>query len=186
MFEIPKFKHSAPKFELMVLKDPYAITINPIDEFDVKQPLSAWIAKQHRLLSDLLFDCNLTLYLEASPVGRLHFHGTIKIDNFLGYLRTLNCLQKYGTFCIKPIREAMEGSEYESWDAYCKKQSDIWEPYLRGTIYTLPVQFKPAKRLNTILPTESKVVKTKQKKGLSASINMYMETVEEHSEASLK
>lgn len=160
-----KLPHSAPKVEDLVLGELYAISLNPIEEWKAGQLPIAWVKKQYTLLKELVRGCELQLYPESSPTGRLHFHGYILIKDTLEYLMTLKGLSCYGTYCIKPITDGGlvqggdteashlgvdEGDVPQTWQQYCTKQAFIFEPLFKNSIMSYPMTLTEPIRLNTV------------------------------------
>jgi len=107
----------------------YAISINPDDshqymtEKEYTKRLKLFVDNQKIILNRILQPLKYELYLEVSPVGRLHWHGYIKYNNIETlkrfYLTQVIKLKHISTFEI----DTMNGK----WDAYVVKQYKIWD-----------------------------------------------------------
>jgi len=100
---IKKDLHSAPDVETLQTEIPYAISINPIEEWNPSQLPMTWVIKSSSQIVECMRGVEMTLYPESSPTGRLHYHGLIIIKDIIEYLSFLNVYKKYGSFCIKDI-----------------------------------------------------------------------------------
>lgn len=139
-----KAKHSVPKMEDIVLKKEYAITYNPqCQHDDRKKILPDRLNRCIQELNSLLRECDswviLRLYPELSPLGRVHFHGTLIFKDIVNsYMYVIRKLTQNGTLCIKPIQEALPESKYKNWHDYCTKQKSLFEDYM----YKVEMPFK--------------------------------------------
>lgn len=140
-----KQAYTAPKVESLKIGEPMAISINPKDEWQAGQLPIAWIRKQYDQLKQLVRGCELSLYPESSPTGRLHFHGYIIVTEILPYLMTLHGLALYGTYCIKHLKNKVsEDAEDENkWEDYCKKQSHVFECLFKSNVLSYPMEITP-------------------------------------------
>lgn len=120
----PKAKpqNVVPEMESMLPRKEYAFTMNPTDQyqhFRAQDRIKEFYTDVRRLLQ-LVYNIKYVLYIELSPKGRLHLHGTIEfkdedtIYNF--YLKHLRYLMNQATLVIKPI------TDYDNWKIYCDKQ----------------------------------------------------------------
>lgn len=78
--------------------------------------------------------CEVSIVPEASPQGKLHYHGTIKIKDILNfYLLDLPHIKHYGSLEIDEINDSVK------WDTYCSKQEKIMKIFCdkHGTPYRL-------------------------------------------------
>lgn len=144
----PRFAHTAIKIEDIVLDKEYALSINP-----EKQPnkntivdISIWYREIYDILLTFKDGLNITLYLEASPIGRYHFHGIIIIKDILTYLSFLNTTKKLWTYEIDTINDPI------IFKTYMTKQKKIFENLLLNNIIGYPMQINSSKtfiQLNT-------------------------------------
>lgn len=157
----PKLAHFAPKVETLETGVPYAISINPADEWKAGQLPISWINRQYGVLREMTRGLKLILYPESSPTGRLHFHGTIEVYDVFNYLMFLKGLALYGTYCIKGIVPDKpdatttgalleEGTETEEvattshkWLEYCTKQSYLFIPLFDSSVLAYPLVITP-------------------------------------------
>jgi len=102
-------------------------TFNPSDsiEWQNKGPtsnhLKDWIEKYHKVFdkcSSAVIECRP----ELSKLGRMHWHGSIKIVSQMFYLKDIHLLKLNGTFEIDTISDPM------IWDLYCRKQQETMGP----------------------------------------------------------
>ena len=102
---ISKFKnsHTAPKIEDIELNQEMAFTFNPVSEADPERPTMQFISVIYKKLFDLAKagGFNWLLYPEASPIGRIHFHGYMRITDIQKWIRAVVVLKDIGTFAIK-------------------------------------------------------------------------------------
>lgn len=126
----------------------FAITLNPKAELG-RHKFETFFGMQLALLKNLMRNCEFELYPESSPSGRIHFHGYVRITNIVEYIRDLPDLLDKFTVCIKFVEDCEEiGSDddvknrkYQTWQAYCEKQKNIFEK-LCG-IYQYPLRVIP-------------------------------------------
>lgn len=116
---------------------PYCFNLNPkvqCSDYDDGYLLSSvrnWydtIAKQLSTISH----CDLELCLEISRTGRLHFHGTLTIRNYIGkfYSRDIPKFQGIGSFKLCEWKDC-DNSSYRDWQSYCDKQKIIIEEFCK-------------------------------------------------------
>lgn len=104
----------------------YAFTISPQKDFglvgiDYYTKAMGYMAMKINKLSN----CDIFIYPELSKLGRLHFHGWIKIIHVLYfYLTDIKVLCDIGSFEIDTI------SEPDKWLTYVTKQNKIYEDKL--------------------------------------------------------
>lgn len=150
-----KDRFVAPRVEDIKLNQLYAISINPQEEWQANQQITAWVRKVYVSLRSIVRGCELELFVESSPTGRLHLHGTVLIIDVILYLRFLKELMTMATFAIKPIRDTYsEGDEedFVTWDKYCIKQGHIFGPLFDGpTLLSYPIKLVPV--IETPTPT---------------------------------
>lgn len=115
--------------EEMVACTWYTITLNPKNQFFDET------ATRHtpRLAEciDYLYEClaylknvRIELYPEISSLGRVHYHGILKVyDIFEFYLKDIPMLKDICSFEIDKI------DSMETWIKYCTKQKSIMEKH---------------------------------------------------------
>lgn len=133
-----KYNNNKPKNMIPNMEDAdpdiwYAITLNPAKQYDVRR-----LNQQYRRLNKIYkVDAkiySLRLYPELSQIGRLHFHGYIKISKvFQFYYTVIRKLLEDYTIVIKEITD-------ENWDVYCRKQQKLFITDL-GYEYSFPLVF---------------------------------------------
>lgn len=148
---IYKFKnsHTAPKMEDIELNQEMAFTFNPVSEADPERPTLQFISVIYKKLFDLAKagGFNWLLYPEASQIGRIHFHGYIRITDIHKWIRAVVVLKDIGTFAIKKTfdlptedeENEVKESGKEKWDKYCKKQKAIFYPLFERNILSYPL-----------------------------------------------
>lgn len=114
-------KNLVPKLETILPGTVYAFTLSPEVQYfeDVER-----VYKMNNLMKNRLRSPNISykLYLEISPLGRIHYHGWLWIENPYEFMRDdINKLISSATVCIKPIDDPMK------WEDYCTKQSHIFD-----------------------------------------------------------
>lgn len=133
------------KLENICIGTTYSFTINPKEQplhvcSFKKTPLSdltMWYREVYERYLKYKDDIELILYLEASPTGRLHFHGTITIKKYLRYLEFLKEITIGNNYEIDtiacdlahdldPPEGLMEQCGHQKWAEYCLKQKHIW------------------------------------------------------------
>lgn len=127
-----KAQYTAPKAEDIVLNKNYAFTINPEHQCDtlsisvteINLYIQNRISAHYRYVKKQLFNLKgsaYKLYLEISPLGRIHWHGYIQIGSIKTWLeRDILILKQIGSFCIKEI------TDEKVWLEYCTKQQKLW------------------------------------------------------------
>lgn len=121
-----KPKNQGVKFDYLELGTNYAFTINPKQECKSSN-IKGFYRDQWNALRSLVKGCVMLLHLEASPSGRLHWHGYIKIFNILDFRSFLVALALHGTYVIKDMKEFLNSKEGANhWEVYINKQSKIW------------------------------------------------------------
>jgi len=123
----------------------YSITINPLDqphmpdEIDgYRRCVSMWLTRQHTEFYKFKDILKLVLFVEVSPLGRFHFHGTVspldigKLPYFLNYLnnKTHFEIDKCGSCTCDDNEKTCHG--FHHWYDYIKKQEDIWNVELKN------------------------------------------------------
>jgi len=127
-----KPQHASVKFEDLKEGQEYAITLNPTFPIGLNERYSAYIRKQITLLLDCVKDNVLILYPEISPIGRVHFHGYLHLNNIEQWAKDIIRLCAYGTVCVKQQFE-VEGTLDGKWHLYCLKQQSVWLKLLKDS-----------------------------------------------------
>lgn len=133
-----KPQNSSVKFEDICEGQEFAITLNPLHNIGVNEKYSAYLIKQHKLLLDCVTNNVLRLYPEISPIGRIHFHGYVYINDIVEWGKDILKLMAYGTVCIKKQFETEEDTG-NKWHIYCLKQQSFWEKALKGQNIRYPL-----------------------------------------------
>lgn len=121
-------RNQIPKLEALNSIETYAITISPnnTNQFSGHTDRFKHTIHQHSFtwLKDLCKTSEIKLYMEFSPEGRIHYHGTIKINDIFKFYQDLfPMLNDHFTCVIKPIKD-------QEWiQTYCQKQAHIIQPY---------------------------------------------------------
>ena len=120
------------KPEDIILNKQYAFSLNPNEQIGIScqkyvyfkryvNTYHDWVNQQEKFIKTIK-GAEIDVVIEVSQLGRLHFHGYIKIINpFLFYIKEIPLLKHHGTFVIKEIKEP------EVWKEYLKKQSKIFK-----------------------------------------------------------
>jgi len=140
-------KHKGVPLEDIELDEvTYAISINYEKQPDKID--KACVYKYYRQVYDSLYkfreSIDIILYIEASPTGRLHFHGYLQIKDYIGYIEFLNDLKQYSSFEIDTITEP------EVWFEYCRKQEEIWREYMDKHICGYPMEISKDQSLKDL------------------------------------
>lgn len=100
----------------------YAISLNPKDDLQFfgrsvdKRIMNSYLTLLHKAYIWKGIE-HLKLFIETSSMGRLHWHGYIKVNNLEEFfLVTIPLMKKYGTFEIDHLNDK------EKWETYCEKQ----------------------------------------------------------------
>jgi len=123
---LEKYRPSIVKPEDMKINTPYAITINPNDNFQyigltTVQRLKTFRNTQEIFLERLFSPNSIYKFnIEVSAKGRLHLHGVIKVKD----------IQSFYVFAIpqlltKSMVEIDTLNDRTIWDRYCTKQNDL-------------------------------------------------------------
>lgn len=146
-------KSNLLKLELLHPFVKYAITLNPNDArqfWDLYnenrvQSMEGYVNTY--LLKYYKDFCSLIIYMESSPNGRLHFHGTIMfycygdIKRFV--LSEINKIQKQWHIDMDTIKDE------KIWETYCSKQNRFFEgPYKTNDLFKI-------QQYGVSLPTEA-------------------------------
>jgi len=123
-----KPKHSLPKMEDVESGDVFAFNFAPTDKYQFFDENSVRRPHEFKKAIQLLFKKNIYPYakykcnIEVSPMGRLHIHGKITINDPLGFYLDIHRLMNAGTVVIKFLQD-------DGWDDYCIKQKNHWLPF---------------------------------------------------------
>lgn len=141
------------KFEEMQEEVMYAVTINPDDDYQcwnehfTELRLTAFIDKTKNVLHKLTKDsCHLELYIETSPVGRLHYHGYITLYNKIDFY--INCIHEL----LKHFHIEIDTlTEDNKWETYITKQQLLFNKCIKSPIerpipIKIGVNFKKMKK----------------------------------------
>lgn len=148
-----KAQHVAPKIEDIKEGEIMAITLNPSKEHDPTKHVMVFIKSQYNYLSEHseTGGYKLLLFPESSPLGRIHFHGYIVIDNLLNWLtKGVILLKDLNSFAIKKFfdtdkpqdedEEHLSGTE--KWMKYCIKQKHIFKPLFDNNTLDYPIDIR--------------------------------------------
>lgn len=126
----PYAKHNQSiKIELIDEEEWYALTINPQDDYqywneNTDTRLKMFTDNIKIVMHRILQPCRYELYVEVSPVGRLHLHGKMRFNNkstiIRWYISQIHKLGKVSHFEIDTIEDM------KIWDEYIKKQYHIF------------------------------------------------------------
>lgn len=117
----------------------YSFTFNPSDDYLPLPSESMNHAKMVHWFDTIkgvfegLKGCGITVYLEWSQRGRLHFHGVLVITNkHKFYLHDINYLMGHGNIELDTIADPA------IWDLYCRKnQESVYDYYAELNIMHL-------------------------------------------------
>lgn len=170
------------KLENICIGSTYAITINPKEQplyvhsfgDNPKRDTTMWYRDKYAEYMKYKEGLNMSLYLEASPTGRLHFHGTIIIKNISMYVQFLKELELLNNYeidtiasnpasaggCPHPLDskdcDCDERTGEQIWYEYCTKQWAIWEPYFDGNIIGYPMKIDKVREVMGIADPKPK------------------------------
>jgi len=128
----PNEKYSCLSPEEMVTNRKYTFTFNPSNDgqyFNAENRIDLVKKQMETLLVRL--SAEITVRMEVSKMGRLHWHGTIKfpydknIADF--FILQIHMLQSKGTYEIDNIAKPSD------WQEYCNKQTLIQPPVILKT-----------------------------------------------------
>lgn len=142
------------KLEHIEIGQQYAITINPkhVPDIDDEVNVRIWNRQQYDKLIFYKDKVNLIVYLESSPKGRLHYHGTYIPTSYINHIVFLDFLKDYGQYKIDTIGECNQYCEprkdfheesctgLEKWIKYCTKQSHIFGPLFEKSLIPYPMK----------------------------------------------
>lgn len=110
----------------------YTFTFNPII-----QPKGGgfrkWYRDQYVFFNKFKEYVLLILHVEASPSGRLHFHGFIRIydiPNFILFM--VPAINEFGSSEMDTCNDII------TWTTYVNKQSEIWSNYINNSSNLIP------------------------------------------------
>lgn len=138
-----KLAHSALKLETIKLNTWYTLNLNPVDPpigCDINDDkFNMFYGHTYKFFQSLKYS-KIILYIELSPTGRIHFHGTVcPLRSVIGFtLHDIPIFEKFGTYKIDTI------SDESIWKTYITKQVDLWKPVLKGNVYGYPLQITPS------------------------------------------
>lgn len=112
------------RIEDIILGEGYKISINPASQPVSIKRIDKWYSEQVNVLQGLLKYNIVCLCLEASPTGRLHFHGVYEINDMKEHIRFLSYLNLTSTYDIDYI------DDKSYWFDYCIKQDYYFEKIL--------------------------------------------------------
>lgn len=126
-------QQNSPHAKLHLNQDvPYAVTINPIQQYNKEVTADNRIRAQSdyfvRRLSTyksieykLWMECSDPFHLNQTKMTRLHLHGTLIIRDLPQWLLIdYNHMARWADVCFNTIKDPDE------WDKYCQKQIYVW------------------------------------------------------------
>lgn len=106
-----------------------SFSYNPVDKHEwqnlgpLDNPIADWVNYNHKMF-DKCKGCIIRCVPELSQLGRLHWHGTLRIINVTQfYMMDIQRLKLHGSFEIDVISDPMV------WHRYCYKQEGIMAKY---------------------------------------------------------
>lgn len=126
------------KEELANSEDGYlylSITLNPEEQFYELSEMDRfiyWTDRLYKYLKEKTHYCSIEVYPEVSPVGRLHVHGVVAIEDKYRYLFQMYdvpALVRYGHIEIDTI------GDWDVWKTYFKKQVKYLKPLTETNKY---------------------------------------------------
>lgn len=133
-----KKKNTWLKLEECLTKTNYALTINPMESFQYYDSNS--IQRFHHFkrsmvifLRDYLKPfADYEFFIELSPMGLLHLHGTVRIEHLLDFymitIPRINCMSASSMTTIHPPVAPTKDKPYGDWISYIQKQYDLFQP----------------------------------------------------------
>lgn len=123
----------------------YAFTFNPCDKYQHFKSSTRLSDFNKDLAVIFLYKCaEYIMYPEISKSGRLHLHGTIRIqDKNEFYIHCIPFLLNKGTVAIVKIENAPKNAkvfEYKTWHDYETKQKDFHKYYYLNTFQNIPIK----------------------------------------------
>lgn len=120
----PLGKHNSIKIEDIVLGESYKLSINPASQPVSLGKLEKWHNDYVSIISAICKLNRIVLCLEASPTGRMHYHGVYEINNMREHLNLLYYLGNSSTYDLDIIDDEI------FWFNYCIKQDVYFSDYL--------------------------------------------------------
>lgn len=124
---------NSPHAKLHLMENvPYAVTINPIQQYNKEVTAENRIRAQSdyfvRRLSTyksieykFMMECSDPFHLNQTKMTRLHLHGTLRITDLAQWLLIdYNHMARWADVCFNTIGDQTE------WDKYCEKQIYVW------------------------------------------------------------
>jgi len=111
--------HSGIKLEELKTDVEYTFDINPSHEYHTIRGFKQSLYYQ---LGEMTKYATISLWVEYSPTGKLHSHGSVKnITNRTKFVQQLLKLKQYGTYKVDTIQEDYKATRL----AYQRKQEKI-------------------------------------------------------------
>lgn len=131
--------------EKIILGEDYTLTINPRLQPDLRnvslKRTKASIGMVYRKLYENLVQykdyLDMVIFPEFSSTGRLHYHGTIKINNIIMYLNFVNQLADWAHYEIDTI--GPKESDRLTWEKYIQKQKIYMLPLFKDNVFGYPM-----------------------------------------------
>lgn len=128
-----KPKHTIPPPEKLTPDTWLAFTLNPCDAFQFSSLRKERYFKHVEMfipwVKDVCDRCEFWLYPELSGLGRIHYHGYLRIpkkDLLYFYLYTVVKLTDLCTVVIKDLTDEVISELYASWEDYASKQQHLF------------------------------------------------------------
>lgn len=152
MPKMPKMfkpKHSLPSMEDAEENLLYSFSYNPqFQPSDYQGNVNNWWNTQVKLIGKLK-GCEVSMTMELSKLGRLHFHGTLTIITLWKfYYNDVPMLMKEGTFEIDTIKSI------DDWNAYVDKNKNEMSKFCEA--YGLPRTLQTKKTVKPKISPETK------------------------------
>lgn len=137
-FKSFKPSHITIPLEDLIMGAPYAVTINPTDEFQhwnsACRVTSCYDSLEQKILWGTITTCQWRLYPELSSKGRFHWHGFVTVwDPVKFYLLNIHHILKRATFVMKPLED-----DDGRWFDYCLKQHEFHTVINNTTFVRVP------------------------------------------------
>lgn len=129
-------KHKGIPLEFMETNKKYAFTFNPAAQplSKMRASLDVWYRQMYEIFIKYNDTIIVNLYIEASPTGRLHFHGSIEVLHLIKYTEFLREINSICSYEIDTIEDE------SVWDKYITKQSSIWEHHFKKNVIGYPLK----------------------------------------------
>lgn len=128
--------------ELVQVGSKYTFTLNPKEQHFGRECRFNFMYKHIFNILQCLHSCDYVLYPEISKLGRIHYHGTIVINDVVEfYVYDIPFLMDRFTFEIDTI------TDDDKWTKYMTKQQAIMEPYAKTNKTPYKLDSKVLKRL---------------------------------------